>query len=443
MRISRWLTCTLGAVVLVSCAEPSPPGPQPDPDIAELVGRIRAVDNHSHPSSTAPGDADTDALPLDGIAPFELPARMQTEHPQWMAALKGLFGYKYNDLSEAHLNELRAAIQSTHDAQGDKFPLWVLDRIHTDVLLANRIALGPGLVSPRVRWVPFADPLLYPLSTKNEAMVTPDREKLFPLEDKLLRRYLADLHVAKLPDTLDAYVKTVVTPTLESQKTAGAVALKFEAAYLRALDFADAPAATAAGVYARYIKGGDPSRTDYKALQDYLFRFIAREAGRLGLAVHVHSFEGAGNFYGIAGSDPLLLEPVFDDPSLRKTNFVIVHGGGVFSNHAGALLWKPNVFVDTSLMSLAYSPAQLADTLRNWLRAFPQKVLYGSDATALTADAGWEVVAWAASRNVRDALTLALTDMINNGELTRPQAAVTARMVLRMNASRLYGLNLK
>ncbi len=70
------------------------------------------------------------------------------------------------------------------------------------------------------------------------------------------------------------------------------------------------------------------------------------------MAVHIHAFEGAGNFFDAGGADPLLLEPAFNDPALRHTNFVIIHGGGVFSAHAGAMLWKPNVYVDTSLMAL-------------------------------------------------------------------------------------------
>src|ERR1039457_5862141 len=66
---------------------------------------------------------------------------------------------------------------------------------------------------------------------------SPDRAKLFPLVDKLLRRYLADRSLAKLPATLDAYLRTVVTATLEAERQGGCVAVKFEAAYLRALDF--------------------------------------------------------------------------------------------------------------------------------------------------------------------------------------------------------------
>ena len=144
-----------------------------------------------------------------------------------------------------------------------------------------------------------------------------------------------------------------MTPTLEAQRKGGCIAVKFEAAYLRSLDFDEAAPAAAASVYVRYAGGGTASHADYKTLQDFLFRYIAREAGRLGMAVHIHSFEAAGNYFNASGADPLLLESALDDPALRQTNFVIVHGGGVFASHAGALLWKPNVYVGTSLMTLA------------------------------------------------------------------------------------------
>jgi predicted TIM-barrel fold metal-dependent hydrolase len=246
-----------------------------------------------------------------------------------------------------------------------------------------------------------------------------------------------------VPTTIDAYLSNVVTPTLEAQRKAGCVAVKFEAAYLRALDFDEAPREAAARIYAKYARGGEPSRADYKTLQDFLFRQIAREAGRLGMAVHLHSFEGVGTYYDVSGADPLLLEPVLGDPSLQKTRFVIVHGGGVFAAHAGALLWKPNVYVDTSLMTLVYPPARLAAILRDWLSLFPERVLFGSDAVALGPDTGWEVAAWVGTSHARTALTLALSGMMRDGEITHARAEAIATMVMRTNASRLYGLELK
>lgn len=413
-----------------------------DPAITAFIGTIRAVDNHSHANSVAPGDADADALPLESILPFEVPVHLRPDNPDWLAAYKALYKYPHADLSDAHMNELRGAMQGIAREQGEKFPVWVLDQIGTEVLLANRVSMGLGLAPPRVRWVSFADPLMVPLSTKAEAATSPDRAKLFPLEDKLLQRYMSNLKVSKRPGTLDAYLKTVLTPTLEAQRQGGCVAVKFEIAFLRALNFEDVPAATASTIYGKYAGGGEPSHADYKALQDFLFRYIAREAGRLGMAVHVHSFEGAGNFFRTAGADPLLLEPVFNDPTLRQTNFVIIHGGGVYSAHTAAMLWKPNVYADLSMMTLAYMPARLAEVLKGWLTQYPEKVLFGSDAAAFGPDMGWELAAWIATRNGRAALAMALTDMIRNGEVSRARAEEIATMVMRTNAGRLYKLEL-
>jgi hypothetical protein len=414
-----------------------------DPALAAFIAKIRAVDNHTHVNTTAPDDSEYDALPLEPLLPFPLPVRLQPENPDWSAAARALYGYRHADLNEPHVIELRRARESVARKQGDKFPEWVLDRIGTEVMLANRVAMGPGLALPRFRWVSYVDALMLPLSTKTEAATTPDRAKLYPLEENLLRRYLADLNVAKLPPTLEGYLRTVVTPMLERQRKAGCVAVKFEAGYLRPLDFGDASMETAGGVYAKYVNGGEPPRPEYKALEDFLFHYIAREAGRLGMAVHIHSLEGAGSYYQAAGSDPLLLEPAFNDPTLRGTNFVIVHGGGVFASHAGAMLWKPNVYLDMSAMILILPPAKLARVFEDWLSQFPEKVLFGSDASAFGPDMGWDSAAWVGTTTARRALGIALTDMMRNGDVSRARAEEIATMVLRTNAGKLYKLGLQ
>jgi hypothetical protein len=413
-----------------------------DEDLAAFIGTIRAVDNHTHANTVDPADSEYDALPLEALLPFEIPARLRPENPDWIAAYRGLYDYPYSDLSDAHVTELRATMRRLAQEKGDQFPVWVLDKIGTEVMLANRVAMGPGLTPPRFRWVSYVDALMLPLSTKTEATESPDREKLYPYEEKLLHRFLAELHVDKLPATLDAYVKTVVTPTLEAQRGGGCLAVKFEAAFLRSLDFAEVSTETASAVYSRYVGGGEPKPEEYKALEDFLFRAIAREAGRLGMAVHMHTFHGPGNFYRAAGSDPLLLESAFNDPHLRDTKFVLVHGGGAFASHAGAMLWKPNVYLDISAMTLIDSPAKLAETLRHWLLEYPEKVLFGTDAATFGPEAGWDVTAWIATSTARQALAIALGDMLRKGEVTRARAQEIATMVMRTNAATLYQLQL-
>jgi hypothetical protein len=438
----------IATALLLVCGFPALAGAQAtessaDPALTAFIAKIRAVDNHTHVNTIAPDDSEYDALPLEPLMPFPLPVRLGPDNPDWLAAHRALYRYPHADLSEAHLVELRGTKERIAREQGARFPEWVLDRVGTEVMLANRVAMGPGLAPPRFRWVSYVDALMLPLSTKAEAATSPDRAKLYPLEEKLLRRYLAELQVAKLPPTLDGYLRTVVTPTLERQRKAGCVAVKFEAGYLRALDFGEVPAETASRVYSRHVNGGEPPHAEYKALEDFLFRYVAREAGRLGMAVHIHSLEGAGSFYQAAGSDPLLLESAFNDPTLRGTNFVIVHGGGVYSSHAGAMLWKPNVYLDTSAMALIDSPAKLARVLEDWLVQFPEKVLFGTDASAFGPDIGWDAAAWVGTTTARRALAIALTDMMRNGDVSRARAEQIATMVMRTNAGKLYKLRLQ
>ena len=415
-----------------------------DPELAEFISKIKAVDNHTHVNTINPDDKGSDALPLDVLLPFEIPTRLRPESPDWLAADKALYGFTGSELNEQSMKELMGTMEKVMKEKGEKFPEWALDQTGIEVMLANRIAMGPGLSTPRFRWVSYVDALLFPLSTKTEAAVTPDREKLFPLEDQLLKKYLSDLNVSnKLPATLDEYLKRVVTGTLEAQKNNGCIAVKFEVAYLRSLDFEKVALQSASEVYSHYINGGEPSHEKYKLLQDFLFRYIAREAGRLGMAVHIHSFPAAGNYYVAANSDPLLLEPVFNDPELRNTKFVLIHGGGTFSQHTSAMLWKPNVYADISALTRLWTPDQLAIVLRDWLSQFPEKVLFGTDAASFGPGLGWELGAWIATATGRQALTIALSGMIRSNEVGRSRANEIATMVMRTNAGNLYNLGLK
>jgi predicted TIM-barrel fold metal-dependent hydrolase len=327
--------------------------------------------------------------------------------------------------------------------QGDKFPAWVLDQLGIETMFANRVAMGRGLNVPRFRFVSFVDALIFPLSNEAAKRSSPDYRGFFPGEERLLKRYLSEAGLQALPPTLDSYLTKVVTATLESQKRAGAVAVKFEAAYLRKLDFDEADIVTGRRVYARFVRGGEPSAADYKTLQDFLFRYVAREAGRLNLAVHIHAIGGAGAFYKQSGSNPLLLESAFNDPSLRKTNFVIIHGGYPFTKQTAALMSKPNVYADFSAQTFLIYPRELSEVLRNWLEAYPDKILFGTDAFSFGPEVDWPEVAWLSNSSARQALALALTGMMNDHEITRAQAVALAGMALHDNAAKLYNLEAK
>jgi uncharacterized protein len=415
-----------------------------DSALLAYINGIRAIDSHAHPMRTvalgAPGDSEYDALPLDGIPPFPVPARLTGTDAIWREAQTALFGPIGAASDSLYKEALKAAATRTARAHAVGFPAWVLDRAGIDIMLANRIAMGPGLERPRFRWVAFVDALMLPLDSRGEARRSPDVRSLYPRETALLRRYMRDAGVDKLPATLDGYVASIVLPTLERMHAGGAVAVKFEAAYLRPLDFSDPNPVEARRVYARYAAGGTPMHAEYKSLEDYLFRVIAREAGRRNESVQIHVLEDFGGFYSAAGSMPLQLEPAFNDSTLRGTNFIIVHGGWPFYAQTEALLAKPNVFADISMMDLILPPAQIAAVLRQWLTQWPGKVLFGSDAFDGGPEQGWEQAAWVASTTARRALAMALTAMLRDGEITRVRAETLARMVMRENALKAYTL---
>src|SRR6516225_1341506 len=211
-------------------------GQTPDPELLAAINGIKAIDNHSHPPKlVAPGekDDDFDALPCDPLEPSMPTTVTRPENPQYLAAWQELYHYPYHDMNSEHVKELLEAKQRIVREQGDNFPNWVLDRLGIESELANRVAMGRGLRPPRFRWVPFDDALMLPLKNSDLAAESPDRKFFFERESGLLRRYMQDVGVKVFPSSLDAYVTQVVSPVLEKQKREGAVAIKFEAAYLR------------------------------------------------------------------------------------------------------------------------------------------------------------------------------------------------------------------
>jgi uncharacterized protein len=414
-----------------------------DEQLSAVIAKIKAIDNHAHPlryvAAGEKPDDEFDALPLDAIGLFPLPVRLHPDNKEFIGAWRDLYGYAHDDLT--HVRELMETKQRVAREQGEKFPAWALDQLGIEMMFANRVAMGRGLVATRFRWVAFDDALIFPLSNEAARRSNPDYRAFYPQEERLLKRYLAGAGLRALPATLDVYLAKVVTATLESQKREGALAVKFEAAYLRKLDFDEADSRAARRIYARYVRGGEPSAADYKTLQDFLFRYVAREAGRLGLAVHIHVFEGVGGYYKQTSSNPLLLESAFNDPALRKTNFVIIHGGYPFTKETASLLSKPNVYADFSAQTFLIYPRELSEVLRNWLEAYPDKILFGTDAFSFGPEVDWPEVAWLSTTTARQALALALTGMMNDREITRAQAVELAQMVLRENAIKLYNLS--
>jgi predicted TIM-barrel fold metal-dependent hydrolase len=433
------------AVVLISCAPPAhtTARQQIDPQLAHEIDRIPAIDNHAHPvrvTNDGEKDSDFDALPVEMMEPYStFPLRVRADNTEFTAAWVNLYGARHEDMQPEHVKQALDAKRRVMKQRGDGYPAWVLDRLGIGMMFANRVTMGRGLNPDRFKWVPFGDALMYPLNNESLGRRDPDRRAFFAAESALLKRYLSEAGMAPMPGTLDEYLR-FVTATLERWKQQRAVAVKLEMAYLRSFDVGNPPRAEAERVYATYLQAGLPADSEYKALQDFLFRHLAKECGRLGMPVHLHSSVGAGRYYDVAGVNPMLLLPVITDGEMQKTDFVLVHGSWPYVREVTSMLDKPNLYVDMSLQTLVLYPRALSEVLRGWLEYEPEKVLFGTDAGPFSADLSWEETGYLSASTGRDALGLALTAMLRDREITRERAMELAHMVMRDNAARLYRL---
>jgi hypothetical protein len=416
---------------------------EPDPEIVRYINSIKAIDNHSHITALdRDHDKGYDQLRCDVLPPATglSPANFRfNSDQQW--AYKTLYGFDAKTGDDAEIKKIIAMELAARKEHAGDFYAWVMEKAVLETAFANRTSMPAEMRAPQIRWVPYEDALLFPLNNDAAKAVNPDRRALFGMAEDLLHTYLQDAGVTHIPATLDLYVDKIVRTTLQKQKSAGAVAVKFEAAYLRRLDFAPVSGEEAARIYAKYSVAGNPTAGEYKTLQDYLFKQIASEAGRLSLAVHIHTGSGCGEFFDDSGADAMLLLQMFNDPDLRKTNFVVLHGNPPKERTVSALILKPNVFVDMSVLEFYWSPAELAKILRPWLEMMPEHVMFGSDAGPFGPGLDWEETILIASRNARRALAIVLSDMTRDGTISQDRAKEIAQRVLRGNAAQLYGMN--
>ncbi|MCA1594058.1 MAG: amidohydrolase, partial [Acidobacteria bacterium] len=183
--------------------------------VAEIA-KIKAIDNHAHPLQVVgTGGTDTEETYVSTLEPLDIPLRLRADNPEYIQAWRALYGYAYNDMAEDHVRGLVETKQRVLREQGDGYPLWVLNQLGIEVMFANRVAMGRGLSAPRFRWVPFADPLLFPLNNEGMSRPNPDYRARYIGAGRILKRYLQESGVSKLPPTLDEYLRKVVTATLE------------------------------------------------------------------------------------------------------------------------------------------------------------------------------------------------------------------------------------
>ncbi len=434
------LGLTLAAGMAFSAAGQARPYPSRDvrKTYERLLKQIDAMpmyDNHAHPGFADDTDVDAMAAPPDGSSTL----RLRQDNPEFVAAAKALFAYPYDDFEAQHAKWLADKAKAAEQAGGVAYFDTILDKLNVDICLANRAMMAPYLDPKRFHWVFFGDSFFFPFANTQQTASTPDMGVYVPLQEKMLSRYKKQEGVDGLPNDLAGYEDFVRRTMADNQQKHGGVAIKFEAAYFRTLHFSDPPREHAEAIYNKYRGGGVPTPAEYREFQDYIFRVMVDEAGKLQLPMHFHSAVGIGDYFSLRNGNVLNLENVLRDPRYKNVTFVLLHGGWPYEREAALLTAVKNVYLDTSFQSEMLYPAQFKDVLKQLLTLFPDKMMYGSDAFPFNEALGAEEGFWLAARTSRTALAAALAELVEEGAISETKALELARNYLHENAARLYG----
>lgn len=229
-------------------AFPSPGRPALYEKLRREIAAIKVFDNHGHPGLPDNSEVDAMSIPPNSSLPF----RLREENPEFVAAARSLFGYRYADFSPEHVASLVQEKKRLRESLGAAYFSHILDQVGIETAVANRISM-PGFLQPaRFRWVFFVDAFLIPLNNRDLASKNPDLQLNVPLEEKLLQRYLAQARLNQLSGDFADYL-AFISRVLEANQKAGAVGIKFEIAYFRSLFFSDPGSEQAAVIYSKYV----------------------------------------------------------------------------------------------------------------------------------------------------------------------------------------------
>ena len=435
------VACLLGSLVWCSDSE-AQARPLPDTNMPSIYQRLLAqieaipiVDMHAHPGYWDDSDVDAMAVSTTGLDPL----RTRLSNPEWVAAAKALFEYPFSDFAPEHVRWLHQKDEELRQQWGKEYFSKILDRLGIQVSAANRVSLDYLANNPRFRFVFFVDPFMFPFNNQNLG-INPDRVVYFPIQEKVLHRYLEQAGLSQLPTDLRGY-EAFMRRVLDQDRQQGAVALKFEAPYFRSLvNITDPPREQAEAIYNRYQSGGIPSADEYRVFQDYVFRYLIAQAGPLHLQVHIHSAVGSGNYYHLAEGTAMNLENILRDPRYKDTIFVLIHGGFPFERQAIWLAALPNVYLDSSEFGILVYPSEYSRTLKQWFELFPEKVVFGSDAFPYSREVAVPATYWLAVQTARTGAAAALAEMVSEGEVTESRAVDIARDYFHDTTARLFGI---
>src|SRR5260370_30223193 len=138
--------------------------------------------------------------------------------------------------------------------------------------------------------------------------------------------------------------------------------------------------------------------------EDYIFRYLVREGGRLHIPVHIHSAVGIGDYFNLSEGNIFNLENILRDPRYASTVFVMIHGGYPYEREAIWIAAVKNVYLDSSLMEIVMYPSELKNSLKVWLETFPVKITFGTDSFPYNEGLCAEESYWLGGQSARPAV---------------------------------------
>jgi hypothetical protein len=403
----------------------------------EFIKKTLFIDVHSHPVAGHVEYRFKDPYPTLE-PPIERPfwpikkERIAVFDTMQVEALKEIYGYKKEDVTEKDLPELSELSQKFWETGKKNGFNRILDICGIEKVFSNSTFPKKDLDSERVLWVPSVDFLMYPFEGSGMKAIDPELQKSLDYYSKdvweLSKKY--NLKIKELSSYL-----SFIDKVLDDYKNDKAVALKVASGYIRTLWFEEQERDEVSAIFEEGLNGKLVSWKNYKNLQDFVARHIFMKAGKLKLPVHFHTGFGAYASLRNLDSNPLNLESIFSDIRFKDTQFLMLHGGYPFWDKLKPLLEKRNIYVEFSAINWIVFGHELERILYDWL-CYPgasEKIFFGSDG-------GAPVFFWIAAKNSRKALYQALAKLIDSQITSEEKAILVAEKIMRKNAIRVHQL---
>lgn len=215
-----------------------------------------------------------------------------------------------------------------------------------------------------------------------------------------------------------------------------AIAVKDQCAYHRRLDFEDVSDERAAPLFERFAREEKLTPEETKALQDNLFRHCLRRATEYKLPVKLHTGYAAGNnSMNLARVRDNLCDVSRLTREFPDTTFVLMHIAYPYQHELIALCKQySNVYADMC-WGWIIDPASATRFLKEFLMAAPACKLFtfGGDYIPVEMVPGH-------ARIARRGITLAITQLVQEGWLAESDVPALVERIMRGNAKEVFDL---